>query len=80
MNNGNTPIGGRCPSDSDSAWAAARVDGLTKREYFAGLAMASLISGVNALMISGDYHGWNPKDFAEEAVIQSDTLLKELEK
>ena len=46
--------------------------GLTKREYFAGLAMQGLISkGVDMM--------YNPNDIANYAVDYADSLLKQLE-
>lgn len=46
----------------------ARYIGLTKREYFAGLAMQGLLA-------NGDYTG-----VESAAVVKADALLKELEK
>ena len=49
--------------------------GLTKREYFAGLALQGLLAGRNA--IYSDYHkGF----FCSQAVKEADLLLKELKK
>ena len=47
--------------------------GLTKREYFAGLAMIGLYSMKDAIC-------WTDEDIAKMAVKQSDALLAELEK
>ncbi len=47
--------------------------GLTKREYFAGLAMIGLYSMKDAIC-------WTDGDIAKMAVKQSDALLAELEK
>ena len=80
MNNGDYQITGECINQNDPLWAAAKEGGLTKREYFAGLAMQGLLSGVSAAQGPAEYHGWNPKDFAEEAVTQAGALLKELDK
>lgn len=46
--------------------------GLTKREYFAGLAMQGLCAH------SGDYH--RDTDLAQDAVMYADALLAELER
>ncbi|MEY4351133.1 MAG: hypothetical protein RL078_1200 [Bacteroidota bacterium] len=46
--------------------------GLTKREYFAGLAMIGLYSMKDAIC-------WTDEDIAKMAVKQSDALLAELE-
>lgn len=46
--------------------------GLTKREYFAGLAMQGLLG-------SGRRYTDMPKQIAEAAVKQADELLKQLE-
>jgi len=48
--------------------------GLSKREYFAGLAMQGLLSNPEAGVDEA------PNDAAEYAVKQADALLKELEK
>jgi len=48
--------------------------GLTKREYFAGLAMQGMLS--NGLIIDNDDWKW----IAENSVKQADELLKQLEK
>jgi hypothetical protein len=50
-----------------------RQEGLTKREYFAGLAMIGLYSMKDAIC-------WTEEDIAKMAVKQSDALLAELEK
>jgi hypothetical protein len=47
--------------------------GLTKHEYFAGLAMIGLYSMKDAIC-------WTDEDIAKMAVKQSDALLAELEK
>jgi len=46
--------------------------GLTKREYFAGLAMQGLLSNPNKTS--------NPIQISEDAVMYADELLKQLEK
>ena len=45
--------------------------GLTKREYFAGLAMQGLLSIPNT--------GISPKGFASRAIEMADEILKQLE-
>lgn len=47
--------------------------GLTKREYFAGMAMIGLYSMKDAIC-------WTEENIAKMAVKQSDALLAELEK
>ena len=48
------------------------LSGLTKREYFAAMAIQGLCTH------SGDYH--TPENLASDAVMYADALLKELEK
>lgn len=50
--------------------------GLTKREYFVGLAMQGLLS--NNLIVDGCEHD-SMKWIAEHAILQADELLKQLE-
>ena len=50
-----------------------RQEGLTKREYFAAMAMIGLYSMKDAIC-------WTDEDIAKMAVKQSDALLAELEK
>lgn len=65
MNNSNAPA---YPDNWD-----AKLPGLTKREYFAAMAMQGLIaSDVDGAMSHGNC--------AKIAVLQADALLKELEK
>jgi hypothetical protein len=73
MNNGDMPINATSPNKHQPEWAAARVGGLTKREYFAGLAMQGMLS-------SSDYATSTWNTVAIEAVEVADALLKELEK
>ena len=54
----------------DEDYKHGTIDGLTKREYFAGLAMQGLLSGNRLLMSNA----------AVEAVKIADSLLAELEK
>lgn len=53
-------------------YVSESTSGLTKREYFAGLAMQGLCSH------SGDYH--QPEHLAQDAIMYADALLAELEK
>ena len=64
--NGNKPIN---PTTSDTY-----LKGLSKREYFAAIAMQGLLANPN---ISG-YHAIN--FISEHSVQQADSLLKQLEK
>jgi hypothetical protein len=64
MENGKQPI---TPINYDAAYSS---EGLTKREYFAGLAMQGLLAG-NAIFQS---------DIPENAVRLADKMLAELEK
>lgn len=49
--------------------------GLTKREYFAGLAMQALLSNPDPGIVN-----FNEKEIAEIAIEYTDELLKQLEK
>lgn len=49
--------------------------GLTKREYFAGLAM----QGLCANYLRENVTGWNISTYAKEAVAIADELIKQLE-
>lgn len=61
----------QCPNSS-----AGKVrGGLTKREYFAGLAM----QGLCANYLRENITGWNISTYAKEAVAIADELLKQLE-
>ena len=51
--------------------------GLTKREYFAGLAMQGMISNPQIIRPKEDEQGFI--DFTERAVRYADELLKQLE-
>jgi hypothetical protein len=57
--------------------------GLTKREYFAGLAMQGVMASLTAMRVSGNstlnFAGAD-EDVAREAVSIADALLKELDK
>jgi hypothetical protein len=50
-----------------------RVEGITKREYFAAMAMQGMLSN------STTFQGYrSPNELANEAVLQADALLNEL--
>ena len=53
--------------------------GLTKREYFAGLAMQRLLANCNGGMTSGGNRVFSPNGISELAVLHADELLKQLE-
>ncbi len=73
-------------------WPEDRVPGLTKREYFAGLAMQGMISGITKFkeqepvdgplcLAQGDSIIVNrPKDISELSILYADALIAELEK
>ena len=67
MKNGDKPINPLLDLNEDKSglW------GLTKREYFAGLAMQGLI---------GKWHGEHIKEGVKRAIEATDELLKQLEK
>jgi len=69
MKNGDKPA---CPVDFE-AQAHDSTQGLTKREYFAAMAMQGFLS-------QGGYYGQGDEVTAKAAVSQADALLKELEK
>jgi hypothetical protein len=70
MNNGNNPIS---PIVSAEGWLCCT--GLTKREYFAAMAMQGLLSNSNY-----DIHEDGAFDFvAEDAISFADAILKQLE-
>ena len=70
MNNGNNPIS---PIVSAEGWLCCT--GLTKREYFAAMAMQGLLSNSNY-----DIHEDGAFDFvAEDAISFADAVLKQLE-
>jgi hypothetical protein len=54
--------------------------GLTKREYFAGLAMQGLLANQNGGMQKGGGMTFSPIGISELAVLHADALLAELEK
>ena len=54
--------------------------GLTKREYFAGLAMQGMLANLNGAMMKGGTKTLHPDHIAEMSVIHADAVLKELDK
>ncbi|AZA49781.1 hypothetical protein EG346_17045 [Chryseobacterium carnipullorum] len=83
MKNANKPIaplnaqfGGldnELKTEYQSEYSLYQMSGLSKREYFAGLAM----QGLCANSIPGSHH--NTKNLIEEAVQYADELLKQLD-
>ena len=53
--------------------------GLTKREYFAGLAMQGLLANSYGGMTSGGSRTFSPNEISKLAVIHAEELLKQLE-
>lgn len=54
--------------------------GLTKREYFAGLAMQGMLANLNGALLSGGTKTLHPNHIAQMSVIHADAVLKELDK
>jgi hypothetical protein len=54
--------------------------GLTKREYFAGLAMQGMLANLNGAMMKGGTKTLHPDHIAEMSVIHADAVLRELDK
>ena len=71
--NGSSPITPLTDEQINNHESACGHIGLTKREYFAGLAMQGLSAGDIENMYTCD-------DIAGIAVVQADALLKELDK
>lgn len=53
--------------------------GLTKREYFAGLAMQGLLANSYGGMTSGGSRTFSPNEISKLSVLHADELLKQLE-
>ena len=53
--------------------------GLTKREYFAGLAMQGMLANPNGVMTESGMWWHSPEEFARLSIICADELLKQLE-
>ena len=79
MNNADMPASPTSPNDSDPEWAAARSGGLTKREYFAGLAMQGLCSNSH-LATPGSISVDVVDVITDSAIKHADRLLKKLNK
>lgn len=62
-------------SFSDGPMDSSNYNGLTKREYFAGLALQGLLSDTG---LSGE--DWKATDFPREAVAFADLLIDHLNK
>ncbi len=73
MSKGNEPA--FSPKREKSAWTMKWGGGLSKREYFAGLAMQGLISSSDEMTTR-----WDQILVAQCAVQHADALLAELEK
>lgn len=76
MKNGKQPINPIIRANGFEATQVGQneLSGLTKREYFAGLAL----QGLCANSIAGPHH--EPKNLVKEAIQYADELLKQLEK
>ena len=53
--------------------------GLTKKEYYSGLAMQGLLANCNGGMTSGGSRTFSPNEISKLAVLHADELLKQLE-
>lgn len=75
MNNADMPA---MPQEWEAYVEGGAPSGLTKREYFAGLAMQALVSDI----VNAEANGYEvtSDQTAKEAVSQADALLAELEK
>ena len=83
MKNADKPIN---PIFTDSGYPVSEdriyksiITGLTKREYFAGLAMQGLLANCNGGMTSGGSRTFSPNGISELAILHADELLKQLE-
>jgi hypothetical protein len=80
MNNGNQPIAPMPYTNSDGTIQHDVYSGLTKREYFAGLAMQGLLTRVpNRHGNEVDLGVLESKRITSEAIYMADALLTELE-
>jgi hypothetical protein len=71
-NNGNYPA---MPQEWKAHVEGMEQTGLTKREYFAGLAMQGLLSAIGSTKFE---HEFQYEDLAMDAVASADALLAEL--
>jgi hypothetical protein len=77
MENGKQPI---TPINYDAAYSS---EGLTKREYFAGLAMQGIMASLTEMQANGGsilHHVGLSETLAKESVCIADALLLELDK
>ena len=86
MNNADKPIHVKngenmIHSFNSTDYSQGNFEGLTKREYFAGLAMQGLISNPNIKRPTPSYidDGKEYSDFSKVAIEYADELLKQLE-
>jgi hypothetical protein len=80
MKNGNQPIAPMPYTNSDGTIQHDVYSGLTKREYFAGLAMQGLLTRVpNRHGYEVDLGVLESKRITSEAIYMADALLAELE-
>jgi hypothetical protein len=54
--------------------------GLTKREYFAAMAMQGMLANLNGALMKGGTKTLHPDHISEMSVIHADAVLKELDK
>lgn len=54
--------------------------GLTKREYFAAMAMQGMLANLNGALLSGGTKTLHPNHIAEMSVIHANAVLAELDK
>ena len=54
--------------------------GLTKREYFAAMAMQGMLANPNGTMMQGGDRTLHPDHISKMALIHADAVLKELDK
>ena len=54
--------------------------GLTKREYFAAMAMQGMLANLNGALMKGGTKTLHPNHISEMSVIHADAVLKELDK
>jgi hypothetical protein len=83
MENSEQPINPTPYVNRDGSIQHDVYQGLTKREYFAGLAMQGILAQFTELAASGsstEHHGGMQEDIARESVNLADALLKQLEK
>lgn len=75
INNGDNPAFPMSEEETDRISEGVYIfSGLTKREYFAGLAMQGMLSDISRT------GGWDYDDFAKDSVEAADALLAALDK